>query len=261
VIDSTAAHQSDGVYRASVSNGSSSYGSVEEIALAISRRLSQGLDEEVQNEMASLLILLPELSSTQHRQLIPLAEVAVAALLADKPNVVLVRHIREDLEARIHRSPLLHLLRGGGTPPTLVILGLGTLLYFAIPFLVFYGRQLLGQELVFGVESAVVALVALSGALGSIVSIMVRIRDFGSSQHADPSILFFTGFFKPVIGTAFALFVFAVLKAGILPIALEVEKSHFFFAALAFVSGFSERFASDVATRTEDVVRSTTHLA
>jgi hypothetical protein len=67
--------------------------------------------------------------------------------------------------------------------------------------------------------------------------------------------LFFTGFFKPIIGTAFALFVFATLKAGLIPLAIdESVEGLYFFAALAFVSGFSERFAKDIAERAEQTV-------
>jgi len=118
-----------------------------------------------------------------------------------------------------------------------------------------------GQEKVLGLDSSLLILVGLAGALGSIVSIMVRIQDFGKAGDADQSVLFFTGFFKPVIGMSFALFVFAVLSAGILPITIEPEKSRYFFAALGFVSGFSERFASDVASRTEGVIKSSSPLS
>jgi hypothetical protein len=216
-----------------------------------------GLDEELQRELAALLDLLPDLAEPPHSNFVPLVDVAAAALLCEKPNLLLARQIRENLSRRVRRrSPLVQALKGGGTPPVRVILGLATLLYFALPILFLYGRRLLGQETIFGVDSSLVALVAVAGAVGSIVSIMVRIRDFGTLADPDPTVLFFTGFFKPVVGTAFALFIFTVLKAGILPVTIDPEKAVYFFAALAFVSGFSERFASDVATRTEDVVRS-----
>jgi hypothetical protein len=77
-------------------------------------------------------------------------------------------------------------------------------------------------------------------------------RPTNSAEEA----LFFTGFFKPVIGMSFALFVFTVISSGILPISVAEEKSRYFFAALGFVSGFSERFASDVASRTEKAISS-----
>jgi hypothetical protein len=66
--------------------------------------------------------------------------------------------------------------------------------------------------------------------------------------------LFLTGFFKPVVGISFALFVFAVISSGLLPVAVNPEKSRYFFAALSFVAGFSERFARDVVVKTEATV-------
>ena len=103
-------------------------------------------------------------------------------------------------------------------------------------------------------ESSLFVLVAIAGAVGSAVSIMVRIQDFMHLKNTDPSVLFFTGFFKPIIGTAFALFVFAILSSGLIPVTIDPAKARYFFAALAFVSGFSERFAKDVATRTEQTI-------
>jgi hypothetical protein len=57
--------------------------------------------------------------------------------------------------------------------------------------------------------------------------------------------------FKPVIGASFAMFVFSVLHAGLIPITIQDDKASYFFLALAFVSGFSERFARDIANNAE----------
>jgi hypothetical protein len=81
---------------------------------------------------------------------------------------------------------------------------------------------------------------------------MVRIQDFESLKNTDPTILFLIGLFKPIIGVVFALFVFAVLRSRLLPIEIVTTNEFYFFAALAFVSGFSERFAQDMITRAEE---------
>lgn len=223
------------------------------IAAAIRESAKAELDEPLQTEMAEFLDILPELASAHHAQLIPLAEVAAAALTTEKPNVTLAKGIRENIERRLRRPAIFAFIRGG-SPPTRVILGLGTLLYFFIPFAMVYLPRVMTQKEVLGIDSSMLLLVGLAGALGSIVSIMVRIQDFVVLKDTDPSVLFFTGFFKPVIGMSFALFVFAVLSSGLIPVTIEASKARYFFAALAFVSGFSERFASDVASRAEKVV-------
>jgi hypothetical protein len=69
----------------------------------------------------------------------------------------------------------------------------------------------------------------------------------------DPFLTFCTGFFKPYIGISFALFALAVTKSDL----IIINTTHLAFLqpsaymALAFVSGFSERFASDFITRAE----------
>ncbi len=209
-------------------------------------------EENVQSEIAAFAQVLPQLRNSYFEHLIPLAEIVCAALTAPDPNLTLAREVRTDLEKQLKSPKILRLIRSG-TPPTRVILGLGVLLYCVIPVLGF-APILIGQGQFLGVDSSTLLLVALSGAIGSIVSIMVRIRDFARLQDPDPFLHFFTGLFKPVVGVSFALFVFAVLNAGILPISVEETKQLYFFAAIAFVSGFSERFATDVAARAEKAV-------
>jgi hypothetical protein len=79
---------------------------------------------------------------------------------------------------------------------------------------------------------------------------MVRIDEF-NRWPPDPSILFFTGLFKPIIGFFFAIFVVLVLNSGIVQIGIAEERQVYFFLAISFIAGFSERFARDIATQTE----------
>lgn len=223
---------------------------VEMIASTIKSEMKPKLDEAMQHHIAELVALLPELSEPQDKRLIPMVQIAAAALMTEPPNITLAKELIERVRGRMRRSPFGVLVRAGGSSSSRVILGLGTLLYFAFPLIYLFGRRYgMGVAQIFGIDKARIVLVALSGAIGSIVSIMVRIRDFAMATESDPTILFFTGFFKPVIGMAFALFVFVVLNSGILPIAVQDTKASYFFAAVAFVAGFSERFASDVANQ------------
>ena len=142
-------------------------------------------------------------------------------------------------------------LFGTTAPAVRVVLGMMVLLYCAIPLSITFGRKFMATELFPGLSNTVLAIVAVAGALGSIVSIMVRIQDFkGSVIGGRGSVLFFTGFFKPIIGAGFALFVFAALSAKFIPRTVESARETYVFAALAFVAGFSERFASDLVSKT-----------
>ena len=48
--------------------------------------------------------------------------------------------------------------------------------------------------------------------------------------------------------------IFAILSSGLLPVTIQPEKAKYFFAALSFIAGFSERFAQDVVSKTEMAV-------
>lgn len=212
-------------------------------------------DEEVQKELACLVGLVPAVEKTRQMTLIETLAVAVENLTSNAPNLLFARELREKLQKEVRQNnSMLRRIFMSESPAVRVILGLGLLLYFVIPaspLLFRWGDQ---AQSFFQVETRLIVFVALCGATGSIVSIMVRIRDFSQDTEIDPAILFFTGFFKPIIGVSFALFVFSILKAGLLPLKIEGAGEHFFYFALAFVSGFSERLAKDAVTKMEDTL-------
>ena len=225
---------------------------IDDLLAETKRSLRPGLDDNVQEELAAILGLLPYLRRSDYSHLIGVAEIAILALLSDPPNLKLAQEARQRLSHQIRplRNPFAAVLRGG-TPPTRVILGLGTLLYLAIPMLLTFLPGFLDQKYIAGIESQYFLVVAFAGAIGSIVSIMVRIQDFSGLHDVDPAVLFFTGFFKPMVGASFALFVFSALKAGIIPVTVNEEAELYFFMAFSFVAGFSERFAKDIVKTTE----------
>lgn len=105
--------------------------------------------------------------------------------------------------------------------------------------------------------------VALAGALGSIISILIRLDEYKDSDHKGSSAPILVGFAKPLIGTAFGLFLFTIINSNILPI-IKVPDSgstqqssdirYYFFFSVAFIVGFSERLAKDIIERTEDTI-------
>ncbi|GEM_PF-2273507 len=98
--------------------------------------------------------------------------------------------------------------------------------------------------------------VVIAGALGSAISVIVRADDIIAKQSKTTQSLFFTGFFKPIIGMSFAIFLFAILESNLLGISLSMsgEKKIYMYIAVSFVAGFSERLGKDIISQTEDIL-------
>ena len=227
-----------------------------ELSERIHARVRAGLDPKAHPALARILDTLTDLDASTNPQLACNLDVAVAALEREPPDVDLATRIVADchnvLGIRRRRSRPRH------APGVLIVMGLCTLVYGLAP-LAFVGfnliKPVLAVDLILGVPLYFLLLIAFAGALGSGVSILVRIGEFSQLTRVDPYVLFLIGFFKPVIGMSFALFVFAVIQAGIIPVTLgEGVERDFFALALAFLAGFSERFAKDVVRRAEGVV-------
>jgi hypothetical protein len=106
-------------------------------------------------------------------------------------------------------------------------------------------------------------LVFSSGALGSVISILIRISQFENEKfeltsYTDPLLPIFMGAFKPIIGSSFALLFFALISSGIITVQSISDGNNrnreFFFCAVAFIVGFSERLATDVIRKTENTI-------
>jgi hypothetical protein len=213
-----------------------------------------GMEPAVQKEAAALIALITDLVAQEFNEFFCEIDLAITALLSDPPNLTLASRIRTHVRRRtnLFLRPLLFLR--SGHPAIQVILGLGTILYLAIPLAVFLLPQWLrgGASGIPDHLQNTLLWVGVAGAIGSVVSILVRIRDFDNQQAEHRSILFFTGFFKPVVGVASALFVVSLFEAGIITLQLAgPTHEQFFYVALAFVAGFSERLAEDLVSKAE----------
>ena len=103
-------------------------------------------------------------------------------------------------------------------------------------------------------EMSGIYLVIFAGGLGSIVSVMIRLRSLDSQSRSQSVIPFFTGFFKPFIGTAFSLFVIALLEAKVVVIPafeLDSDLKKYLYFVVAFTAGFSEVLVPDLLSKTE----------
>lgn len=221
----------------------------------LEEQITEGLDKDVQKLLGRLMTLLKYIQEDKYQYLLPHAKVAAKCLLLSTPNTKLAEQTIDSISFAVKgaHNPFAAVIRGG-TPPTRVVLGLGILLYLAIPIMSMFWSDLTSNNNILGVDVSLLIMVSLAGAIGSIVSIMVRLHEFSNKREVDPSVLFFTGFFKPVVGAAFAMFVLSVIKAGLIPVKINPEVENYFYLALGFVSGFSERFAKDIASKTESIV-------
>ena len=187
--------------------------------------------------------------------------VGLAAL--EQGHVAAAKRIADDLQKRMVRGGIAKALFSriffsGWTPTTPVLWGLGSIVFCVA--VVTTVLALVGSDgLIFGFDAQVIGLVALAGIFGAIVSIAVRLDEFSRAHGVNTVVLFFQGFSKPLVGAFFALFVYATLKSGLLPISVDTqegstavtqdEREDLIFAAFGFIAGFSERFAPDLVRR------------
>lgn len=232
-----------------------------ELSTRVERALGGAVPEELQRELAALVTLIPDTLECLGAEQLQMLRSAVRALLGEKPNFTYARELKGVLQRAIHekKSPLRLSLWQKESPAILVVMGLGFFAYFIAPLALFVVPKLLhwgGRTAAMGVVVEDLVLITIVGALGSVTSIMVRLQDFdmrySGRYNNKPGILVLFGFFKPIIGMFFALFCFSLINAGLLPtLVVPEEKEIYFFITVAFLAGFSERFAGDIIAEVE----------
>ncbi|MCA1656187.1 MAG: hypothetical protein LC713_00455 [Actinobacteria bacterium] len=99
-------------------------------------------------------------------------------------------------------------------------------------------------------------LAGLAGGVGAVISVMSRISSgkLVLDCHADPILLRLAGGFRPIIGAVLGLAVYVLIQAGLVPVTLpSAPQDLYFAAAIAFLAGFSERWAQDMLVKTTAV--------
>jgi hypothetical protein len=120
-------------------------------------------------------------------------------------------------------------------------------------------------------NSDLLVMVAISGAFGSIVSILIRLDQYKDNEDKNSAIPILVGFAKPLIGTSFGILVFAMINSNIIsfpvlrvstdPNKIEnIDPKYYLFFTLAFLVGFSERLANDIVKRAEATLSPETEI-
>jgi hypothetical protein len=222
--------------------------------LRLDALIARSLDPAAQREVAALVALVPRLERPQNASLVAVAERAVTALAQTPPQVELAAQLRDSIRRATRGIDNFRRAIRFTTPAVRVLLGLMIFLVGVMPLMLLAAIPGAHRALDRNMNPDQVLMVGVAGAIGSIISIMVRIQDFDRSSGPDATSQVFVGALRPVIGIGIALFAYTVVKAGILPIGVPAEQAPFFFAALAFISGFSERLANDLVAKTEQTL-------
>ena len=109
------------------------------------------------------------------------------------------------------------------------------------------------------------------GAIGAVISVMVRVtrgQELVVDINQSKMVTFAAGAFRPIIGAIFGAVLYVFLVGKLIPLAIPVGDSHlpvvqgggvdpgYFFAGIAFLAGFSERWAQDTIVQSAPKVPS-----
>jgi hypothetical protein len=111
-----------------------------------------------------------------------------------------------------------------------------------------------GRTTISGIDVQELLIVLAAGGLGAVLSVMTRITSKKTPleipDRTGHPLIAVAGLVRPIIGGIFGLALYILLNAGLVDIFKLPEedtlKRLFFFAAVAFLGGFSERWAQDV---------------
>jgi hypothetical protein len=132
-------------------------------------------------------------------------------------------------------------------------LPLGAALLGAILFVANRFASLDGDVRMYGLTTIV------AGGIGSIASVMLRVTR-GQSLSVDiqqgPVVTVVAGMFRPLIGAVFGAALYVLVRGGLFPLGVPSESPYHFYAGLAFIAGFSERWAQDTIVRSTPITPS-----
>ena len=128
---------------------------------------------------------------------------------------------------------------------------------FVLPVLAVVGHLALRSQLPVGrTQVGLGAATFIAGAIGAAVSVMLRMTrgKLTIQPGLEPPQILLLGAFRPVVGAIFALAFFLFIRSGLVPIAIpeSLITQLYFFPAIGFIAGFSERLAQDTIKGAEE---------
>lgn len=229
----------------------------------ILKRIEKEIEPSLEKNLARLIHLLSDIEKSNNFLLLQKAEMAFVAMTKSKPNLELAELLIEDLEDRLSvnvkvGSFLWRSLFTLNSPLSIVLFGI-----FVTTILghiaVFLGYKLLNEMMIsLNLQFPLILITVLSAGWGSVLSMATRLTNAETKFYDvnDHRVLFLTGFFKPIIGVIFSLFISALVMSGFIPLNMNGGNDKYIFAIIGFLSGFSERFAKDIISKTEKSVLS-----
>lgn len=232
-------------------------------------RLDAGVDPEVGKEFAHLTVLLVFFSDVEMEEEKVFFDTAFEILCSESPNLQVAKDIRQELTISLTRKRggfAARVIRFCGPTPTTAILSslfsiflllVFVLLFFALgyPHLVELEASIPELHLLIGIIDSLpkgdIAMLVTSAFLGSIVSIVTRMDSLTTSDVYQPAVLYLTTLARPFVAMAFALFIYAALKSGLVSffgVDLDGQQGAYLLWVIGFLSGFSERFALGFVT-------------
>jgi hypothetical protein len=227
--------------------------------------------EDVQHELVCWLRLLAATEAdlrpgTAGRQVLQRLEreasAAITALLSEQPSLVFARTLRyrTEMELLRHSNWLTRKLvnLSDGDPAVFVGAGVSLTMLAGVIGDVVLRLLLLWWSAGQGPDVGLLT-VAEAAFLGGGVSVLARLREFSCAKIRDfePLFLFWNAVSNPLVAIIFGVFVYSLLTSGLVPLEKNVLASLASGGALwaiGFLSGFSERFTSDIISRSEGVL-------
>ena len=227
------------------------------------KRLEKEIDPSLEKNLARLIHLLSDIEKSNNFLLLQKAEMAFVSMTKTKPNLELAEMLILDLEDRLSvnvkvGSFLWKSMFTLNSPLSIVLFGIFVTTIIGHIF-VFLGYKLLNDLVTtLNLQLPLLLITVLSAGWGSVLSMATRLTNAETKFYDvnDHRVLFLTGFFKPIIGVIFSIFITALVMSGFIPLNINTDNDKYLFAIIGFLSGFSERFAKDIISKTEKSILS-----
>lgn len=218
-----------------------------EIAILVETTIEKKFDSDYRRskQLVYLLRLLPHITETGDSALAFNAQLAARVLMSKRPDFILSDGVLKSIAIRAKVEKF--------EPAVWVLLGLtaSTVFWFfcGITFIYLNIFILNFSEIYVDnikVSFSLIAISVFSGGLGSVVSAAINFSKTDIFSYNN-SVLFLTGFLRPIIGMSSALFALSIIKSGFGMFGIASgtisEPAIWIIFSFCFIAGFVERFA------------------